>query len=202
MQRTPSTPTKTASTPTKTASTPNIDLRCFVARQFFVANLCTFLAYIYRPKNAAAYKNLSIIKWTVDTFRLFQIRRFCFRRGFFHNTWETVHKLSGSNQYGVLLKILKFGSVTWKLSLQLRPWNKKYLICYFHLVLVELCHGSENSLLISFLLGSLHHEGHSFLQFGPAGPHHHQDWRARCSGNDGNGRTKSNGIPPHTWEPM
>ena len=59
MQRTPSTPTKiantptktasmptkTASTPTKTASTPNIDLRGFVARQFFVANLRTFLVY-------------------------------------------------------------------------------------------------------------------------------------------------------------
>ena len=52
MQRTPSTPikiantpTKTASTPTKTASMPNIDLRCFVAWQFCVANLSIFLAY-------------------------------------------------------------------------------------------------------------------------------------------------------------
>ena len=39
-----------AGTPAKTASTPNIDLRGFVARQFFVANLSTFLAYNLQAK--------------------------------------------------------------------------------------------------------------------------------------------------------
>ena len=68
MQRTPSTPTKIAGTPTKTASTPaktasapNIDLRGFVARQFFVANLRTFLAYNLQAKKAVAYK-----KWQIS----------------------------------------------------------------------------------------------------------------------------------------
>ena len=70
MQRTPSTPTKiagtptkTASTPAKTASTPNIDLRGFVARQFFVANLRTFLAYNLQAKKCGGVQKMTNIRY-------------------------------------------------------------------------------------------------------------------------------------------
>ena len=57
------TPTKTASTPAKTASTPNIDLRGFVARQFFVANLRTFLAYNLQAKKCGGVQKMTNIRY-------------------------------------------------------------------------------------------------------------------------------------------
>ena len=110
---------------------------------------------------------------------------------------ETIKKLSGSCCAGMAScaqKIVKL--TTLKLSSQIKPWNIRRLFYALHNSLDQACHGSQNTFLVSFQLGSLHHEVHSFLQFGHAGPHHHQDWRARCSGNDGNGRTKKDGMPP------
>ena len=70
MQRTPSTPTKIAGTPTKTtsmpaktASRPNIDLHGFVARQFFVANLRTSLAYNLQAKNCGGVQKMTIMRY-------------------------------------------------------------------------------------------------------------------------------------------
>ena len=63
MQRTPNTPTKIASTPTKTASTPNIDLRGFVARQFFVPNLSTFLAYNLQATKCGGVQKMTNIRY-------------------------------------------------------------------------------------------------------------------------------------------
>ena len=70
MQKTPgkptktaSTPTKTASTPTETASTPNIDLRGFVARQFFAANLLTFLVYNLQAKKCVGLQKMTNIRY-------------------------------------------------------------------------------------------------------------------------------------------
>ena len=62
MQRTPNTPTKIASTPTKTASTPNIDSRCFVARQFFIAKR-TFLAYNLHTKKCGGVQQMTNIRY-------------------------------------------------------------------------------------------------------------------------------------------
>ena len=73
MQRIPGTPTqvlnarshvtKIACTPTKTASTANIDLRCYVARQFFVANLRTFLAYNLQAKKCSGVQKNTNIRY-------------------------------------------------------------------------------------------------------------------------------------------
>ena len=63
MKKTPSMPTKTASTPTKTASMRNINLGCFVAMLFFVANLRTFLAYNLQAKNCCGVKNYKYEVW-------------------------------------------------------------------------------------------------------------------------------------------
>ena len=49
--------------PSKTASTPNIDLRCFVARQFFVANLRTFLVYNLQAKKCGGIQKMTNIRY-------------------------------------------------------------------------------------------------------------------------------------------
>ena len=56
-------PTKIASKPTKTASSPNNDLRGFVDRQFFVANLRTFLAYNLQAKKCSGDKRETSIRY-------------------------------------------------------------------------------------------------------------------------------------------
>ena len=65
MQRTPSMPTKIAGTPAKTASMPNIDLRSLVARQFFVANLRTFLVYNLQAQKYGGMQKMTNVRYDI-----------------------------------------------------------------------------------------------------------------------------------------
>ena len=98
MQRIPSTPTKTVSSPTKTASTPNIDLRCFVARQFFVAKLRTFLAYNLQAKNYGGVQKMTKMRYD----QLHHICLMCIH----YSSFENMRNFSPSFIFIDLLKIL------------------------------------------------------------------------------------------------